>query len=444
MLNAAAAGQVPDAEEVWVALAFSGGGHRASAFAAGVLAGLDATPLADGSTLADRVRLIAAVSGGAVTAGWFALHGPDRMDEFRERYLLADAERYLRPDSFGASDIAREIAQGADVRDTLGRVLDETLFAGVRFADLARQGRPQLHLVASDVAAAAPFVFDATTLGALCGDLGQLRLSDAVAASAAFPVIFAPVVLPSRAGRCTWEEPAAYATARADPDAPPARRLLAETVARYADPAAVQSVRLLDGGMTDIYGTAGIVAARAPGGIAPMTPAEAVRVRRLVILAADATQENWGITDRLLPSGRLLSLTLYGLSQRLSEAGGGELRPLLAGRGIAATTTGSAATLSAEGVAWRQDIIAWRCALDRAALDALYPDRPADWDCRDLHLHVDEIGIDDLPAGLRDATNDIPTRLRLPAAEVDLALAAGRRALEQSRAVRAVAAAVTP
>ena len=78
----------PDSEggETFVALAFSGGGMRASAFAYGVLTALDDTIGPDGRPISENVALISAASGGAVTAAWFGLKGPDGLDEFREAY----------------------------------------------------------------------------------------------------------------------------------------------------------------------------------------------------------------------------------------------------------------------------------------------------------------------------------------------------------------------
>lgn len=433
--NAAPAPVAAQADDVYIGVAFSGGGHRATAFAFGVLEELRSVVAEDPEHgLAGRVRFVAGVSGGAVIGTWFALHGPDGLAGFRERYLLSDAERYMLPNGLDPETLARGLGQGLNTRDTFARALDETLFRGARFAALDGATAVNLRIVASDVASAAPFVFDSTTFDALCSDLSRLPLSEAVAASAAFPVIFSPFVIEAHRRSCDFTLPPALAVARDNRQAHPALRLLAETIARYADPTEIRSVRLLDGGMTDSYGTTGFLAARADGGLAPMTPVEAVRVRRILFLAVDAAHDNWRITDSLLPSGRLLGLTLYGLSQRLSDNGGGDLDPLLAGRAITATTTGSYATLSAAMVLWRQEIVAWRCGLDAEQLDSLYPDRPEDWDCRDLHVHVDEIGLERLPLALRDRMNDVPTRLVLSADEVDIAIAAGRIALRRAPA----------
>ncbi|MCX7305767.1 MAG: patatin-like phospholipase family protein, partial [Hyphomicrobiales bacterium] len=76
-----------------IALAFSGGGTRAAAFAYGVLQGLDEVVVDQRPvrrTLIDDIRVISGASGGAVTAAYFGYKGRDYGD-LRERFLLADA-----------------------------------------------------------------------------------------------------------------------------------------------------------------------------------------------------------------------------------------------------------------------------------------------------------------------------------------------------------------
>ncbi|MEL7099374.1 MAG: patatin-like phospholipase family protein, partial [Pseudomonadota bacterium] len=69
------AGQGQD--DVFIALAFSGGGTRASAFSHGMLTALrDATASeANPHGLLRDVGMVTGVSGGSVTAAYFGLHG---------------------------------------------------------------------------------------------------------------------------------------------------------------------------------------------------------------------------------------------------------------------------------------------------------------------------------------------------------------------------------
>src|SRR5712671_4193515 len=56
----------PSADDIMIALSFSGGGTRAAAFSHGVLTEIDRTPVrgAGASSLLDRVDFVSGVSGG--------------------------------------------------------------------------------------------------------------------------------------------------------------------------------------------------------------------------------------------------------------------------------------------------------------------------------------------------------------------------------------------
>jgi hypothetical protein len=49
-----------------------------------------------------------------------------------------------------------------------------------------------------------------------------------------------------------------------------------------------------------------------------------------------------------------------------------------------------------------------------------------DWDCEDVKLFIGEVSFDGLDEGMQDQLNGIPTRLKLEAEQVDLAILAGR------------------
>ena len=139
--NPPLAGADPDPGPLWVGLAFSGGGTRATAFAEGMLEeirAMTATAARPEGLLAE-VRLVTGVSGGAVNAAWFGLTGPAGLDGFRESFLLADGERYMANSAWNPLTLGRTAFGGANGRRAFGRVLDETLFDGATFADLAKR-----------------------------------------------------------------------------------------------------------------------------------------------------------------------------------------------------------------------------------------------------------------------------------------------------------------
>lgn len=82
-------------EDVLVGLTISGGGMRAAAFAFGVLSEFDHTQVRSSKTagsLLEHIDFLSGVSGGAVTAAYFGLKGRDALMDFRERFLMRNAE----------------------------------------------------------------------------------------------------------------------------------------------------------------------------------------------------------------------------------------------------------------------------------------------------------------------------------------------------------------
>ncbi len=433
------AAAAPGPGEVFVGLALSGGGHRASAFAYGVLQELAAAGgEGDPDGLVSDIRFLTAVSGGAVLAAWFGLEGPEGLAAFRGRYLLADGERYMSFNPLAARVEGEGLANGLNARDSFGRFLDEALFAGRTFGDLAAAGHATVVVNASDVAAAVPFVFNPATFDALCADLARLPLSEAVAASAAFPVVFAPITLAAPERGCAWREPEWLRRARLDPQAHPALRVYAEAMARYAEPGAVREVRLLDGGMTDTFGITGFLAERARAGTpwAPMTREEAIRARRVLFLVVDGTYvQTRTALGGLEPTGQLLGLTVLGLWQRLTNPGD-DIDLGEAHARVASTTRDSMATVENAMEVWRRSLVRWRCGLGEEEVAAALGSAEG-WDCRDLAFFVGKVSSAALDEAGLAAFREAPTRLRLPPEVVDRLIAAGRQAARRTPAFAA-------
>ena len=61
--------------------------------------------------------------------------------------------------------------------------------------DLLSRQRPRVWINASDIYNRTAFIFAPVTFSALCSDITSYPVSLAVAASAAVPVVFAPVVI---------------------------------------------------------------------------------------------------------------------------------------------------------------------------------------------------------------------------------------------------------
>jgi len=402
---------------VYIGLAFSGGGTRASAFAHGMLTELQATSRSKSNPdgLLKHVRLVTGVSGGSVTAAYYGLRGPKGLSTYRDGYLIKDGEKYMSTSAFNPITLSKGISGGVNSRDTFARFMDETIFHGATYKELLKNRDIQTWINASDIATNAPFLFTPETFDALCSDLSQLPISEAVAASAAVPLVFSPIVLKSHQG-CKYTEPDWLVAARHNPESTSAMRAYAQALESYRDPAKVRYVKLLDGAVTDNFGTTGLSVARAKAknSYGPLTERQAVQIKRMLFLVADAgTQKD------------------YQLTQNIKGPGGLQLA-----QSIASSATGAATRVGYDVMRltlrnWHADLIDFRCGLSPDQVVRLRGNSDG-WDCADVKLFVGDISFADLDADMRSQLNDIPTRLTLPAQQVDLAILAGRESTRRS------------
>lgn len=400
--------------DLWIGLAFSGGGTRASAFAQGMIEEIRArsTSPEDPDGLLSEVRLVTGVSGGSVTAAWFGLHGPEGVDRFRDAYLIRDAEVHMSMAPWNPLTLARIVGGGGNDRTTFARFLDEEVFHGATFGDLARNPGVTTWINATDLANNVTFLFTPETFDPLCADLAALPLSEAVAASAAYPVVFAPIVLQAWPGTCGYAEPGWLTSARHNPESSRTLRAYARALEAYADPEKTRFLKLMDGGITDNLGTTGLAVerARAQTPSEPLTPEQAVRLRRLLFLVSDAGVERQ-----------------YRWTRQLEGPDGARQSVLIARAAMASAMRSGYDAMRLELGDWLRDLLDFRCALDDDAVRALRGTLDG-WDCRDLKLFVGVIGFDDLEPDRKARLDAVPTRLKLDEREVDMVIAAGRDA----------------
>lgn len=175
----------------------SGGGTRAAALALGTLRALERVKIPHtGGSLLDEVDVISSVSGGSVTAAYFALHGADGFEALENGFIRRDGISALLWRGLNPIGLTRLLTPSYGRIDLLADYLDDTLFAGATYQALLDKGRGSyLILNAADMAQGSVFSFTQSTFDLLCSDLAQFRLADAVAASAAFPVAMSPLTL---------------------------------------------------------------------------------------------------------------------------------------------------------------------------------------------------------------------------------------------------------
>jgi len=404
-----------------IGLSLSGGGLRAAAFGLGVLqalAGAD-EPQAD---VYDDLTFITSVSGGSLVAAYVGLHGRDGLQHFRERVLLQDLERDLRLNWASPSNLLRLAAGGLNDRSNLAQRLDSEVFRGATFADLYRRNKPDVWINATDLYHRIPFPFTPPAFLALCSDLSALPVSEAVAASMAVPLVFAPVVLRTHPQACLTPLPPLEAplqgTAGAATDTVAS---VAQAIRDYRDPSRVRYLKLADGGLTDNQGLASILVARALSGTpyGPLTEADAVRLRRMLFLIVDAGRA---------PAG--------DWALQLQGPGGLDVGLAAADAAIDSATRLSATAFRDMARRWQQDMVRFRCNLSPDRVRALLPAEET-WACDDLQIVVETISPDALAPVRTARLRAMPTRLALTAEQVDEAIAAGRDAARASPALRA-------
>lgn len=411
-------------DDTLIGLSFSGGGTRAAAFSFGVLKELQRTQIVNGSrdvTLAGEVDFVSAVSGGSVTAAAFALSREKMLRNFREDFLLVNVEASLRTE-LSLANVVRASVGGVNDRTGLQDWLDGHLFKGATFGDVMAQGRPILWINASDIYNRTPFVFNQQTFGAICSDLSSFPLSEAVAASAAVPLVFAPVVLKNYAPDCAYQTPGWVSRIAQDAEAPAVLRANAEGIQRYRANEEVQFVKLLDGGLTDNLGLSGLVLARlaAEQPYEPLTPAEAIRIKRMLFIIVDAGRP---------PAG--------DWAQTADGPDAQELILAVSDTAIDANVRGSYDYFRNTVNAWRQALIDYRCGLSRGAARRM-GGVGAGWKCDDLAFFTARVAFDQMEdQQVRDKLDTIPTRFKLGKGDVDLLIRSAGEILRNDEEYRA-------
>lgn len=397
-----------DFDDTAVSMSFSGGGSRAAAFAFGVLRELARTQVhgeGGNAPLIEQVDFVSSVSGGSVTAAYFALKGKAMLDDFENKFLAKDVEAALRT-SVSVPNIVRLASGGVNDSTGLQSWLDENLFRNATYQDVLRPGRPVLWINASDIYNRTPFVFNRTTFAALCSDIGKFPLSEAVAASAAVPLVFAPIVVRNYADRCDTQIPGWAQNALANANSPALLRANAEAVKRYRNIEQVRYVKLLDGGLTDNLGLTGLMierlAARKP--YEPMTEAQAVRLRRMLFIVVDAGR----------PPG--------GDWAKQVKTDASDLIQAVADTAVDANIRNTYDNFASQIRSWNRELVDWRCKLPLERARALLANSRA-WNCRDLSFHLVKVTFDQMPdQEVRQKLERIPTRFKLDQDNIELLL----------------------
>lgn len=398
-------------EQVFLVLAFSGGGKRSAAFAHGALRGLrDISITENGKThpLLDDVVYISAVSGGSFPAMHYGLFRDKSFETFPSEFLKRDVNAFI----FGIYLLPWNwewiINPLFGTNDAMSEVYDRLMFHGATYADLLKQGLPVISVNATDIAGGISYPFNQPSFDMICSNLESFPVARAVAASNGFPGLFSPITLISYRRNCLPYSP---------PDAPPAawaadgnnlsrQAVLARNAERYLDPDRTRYVHLLDGGVADNLA----LRAMSNGMIGLEESDTTLRriartTRRVIVISVDGQ----AAADPTLGQQRVVR----GLGPIFSAASGTQIDAynfetlLFADQQVQKVTE------------MLQQI---RCEMGDV-LDG--------HDCRDVQgklIHISLAGIQD--AAKRERLQAIPTGLTIPDADVDALVAEGEALIQ--------------
>ncbi|WP_117234935.1 patatin-like phospholipase family protein [Vibrio maerlii] len=237
--------------QVTVILAFSGGGTRAAALSYGVLKQLNETEINIDNqprSLLSEVDVISSVSGGSFTAAYYGLYQDQIFLDYERDFLKQDVKDELISNFLSPS----RWFTGWGRTDTANNYYQEQLFGDATLGDISKSDGPYVIINASDITTGVRFSFIQKYFNFLCSDVNDFPVSKAVAASAAVPVLFEPVVLENYAG-C---EPLKHKSMDSSSKTALSFRSqkTAESIRQYSNKQKNRYVHLVDGGITDNLG----------------------------------------------------------------------------------------------------------------------------------------------------------------------------------------------
>lgn len=286
-----------NAKDVFVILAFSGGGMRSAAFSYGTLKALrniDVTIHGRKRNPLDEVDVISSVSGGSYTAAYYGLFGQRIFEDYEEKFLLRDVEGEMLGTLLNPINTISLASSNYNRGDLAATWLDNNVFEHQTFSSMSQNGLPYIILNASDLNTGMTFSFVQQQFDFLCSDLSSYPVSNAVMASSAVPGLFAPIALHNFDENCAqrrqpWIFSALKAGSAKDRNYDVAREL-----EQYFEPGNMPTIRLVDGGVTDNLGVRGSIMSPVLhyGHVTRMagafTPAELDKIVDVLVIVANA------------------------------------------------------------------------------------------------------------------------------------------------------------
>jgi len=254
-------------DELLLFLTFSGGGTRAATMSYGILEALAKVKIPQKNeieksgnsdhSLLDEVDMISSVSGGSFTAAYYGLRGKKAFDDYKERFLYQRVQSALMWRAFNPLLWPKLLSSGYNRSIMAADYYDKILFDGKSMGDIINSDGPTILIQATDIIDGNNFAFTPYFFNLICSSLNDFSVSQAVAASSAFPGAFSGISLKNYTGQCGYQpEPWVYeAVQRRDPMDP--LNLFAKRELLYTNSEDKKYVHLYDGGVSDNLGLEG-------------------------------------------------------------------------------------------------------------------------------------------------------------------------------------------
>lgn len=248
-------GRTTNPGETFIGLSFSGGGTRAAAFSYGVLQELRDTLIDKGDKhirLLDEVDHISAVSGGSFTAAYYGLFKNRIFEDYESVFLRQNVQKTLINSIFNPVNWFKFLFSRFDRGALAIDYYDTQIFQGKTFGEMFKT--PYIQINATDLGTGHAFDFTHETFAALCSNLDDFKVAQAVAASSAVPVAFTPVTLMNHPG-CNNSLLYKSLLRRKKEYAKDIRmKAYFQALATFQDKEDRQYIHLVDGGISDNLG----------------------------------------------------------------------------------------------------------------------------------------------------------------------------------------------
>jgi NTE family protein len=296
-------GRTNQSDDILFAIAFSGGGTRAAAFAYGVLEELHDTKLpGTGSrSLLNEVDVISSVSGGSVTAAAYGLYGERVFDVLEPAFLKRNVQGALALKTLNPLNWPKLWSSTYGRSELAADYYDRKLFHGATFADLQTNSAPFLVINGTDISTGTRFDFTQHSFDLICSDVSSYPLASAVAASSAVPGALTPITLKNFAGSCGCNLPDWVNTALQKDAGRMTRR--AWVLASYQDSTNRAYIHLVDGGVSDNIGLQPMIdylqsVPLSPERQADLAGSGARKIILIVVNAYASPERNWDRRER--------------------------------------------------------------------------------------------------------------------------------------------------